>query len=760
MRWLMEWSSRHPRTAIAAVLFISLVALWPAGRLRLEASVKSLMVRNDPARAFYQQTRDLFGSEAVSIVCVEDPHLFSPHKLTALQQLLFDLEDLDGVAVSESLFSVTSMDMQHETLDVRPLIDWPPDTQEEADRMRQRARSHSAIRRVLLSDDATVTSIQLRFRPPDSGGPSASVIRENIDACIAARAGDFLRVEQLGRSYVIDMQKQYILRDQRVVLPLAVLMMVVTLSCMLGRVARALLPLLTAGVSVLWTLGFMGLCDLPITCLTFMVPALILVIGSTEDVHLLAEYRSGRHDGLAAGPAVRRMIRRIGVAVVFTALTTFAGFATIVAAPMPLLNEFGMAASFGMLANPLVTIILVPACLSLSRSRAPAEHGRGRAGRIETVILGFLARLRRRPALTLVCICLPCLLAGLFGAAFVRADNNIIGYFRDDSDVVQRLDRFEEHLCGSETFCIRFDADGARSLKDPEFLRYIFDLQRRLEGSGWIDRTAGITDYLSYIHQAITGCGEPLPAEAGSVAEYLLMLHHSEIEPYMTSDGRHLCVIVHHSERSSRRLVPRIQALQNELDETCPEGMSAEVTGEMLLVNKAVDSIVLGQLRGIGVIALVAALLMSLLFRSLRIGFLALIPNLLPIGVQFGVMALFRIPLNTATSMAAAIGIGLAVDDTIHLLIRFYAERGDTDHTDVVARAVRHVLRPVIATSLSLIFGLLTLRYSSFVPIADFGFLAALVLLAALASDLMVTPTLLSLSCMHPARRRPRSINE
>jgi len=133
------------------------------------------------------------------------------------------------------------------------------------------------------------------------------------------------------------------------------------------------------------------------------------------------------------------------------------------------------------------------------------------------------------------------------------------------------------------------------------------------------------------------------------------------------------------------------------------------------------------------------------------------VPNLLPIGIQFGIMAILDIPLNTATSMAAAISIGLAVDDTIHLLMRFYSQDRSLPPEEAVDRSVQHLLRPVTVTTLSLILGFMVMRLSHFMPIADFTFLSTIVLASALIADLVVTPTLLSLPIMHPPNRNGNS---
>lgn len=754
MQRIMVWSSRHPIATLAVIGFISLAAFFPASRVRIETSTDSLMMENDPEKAYYLQTREMFGSEALSLVYIEDSQLFSPAKLDAMERLVGDLEAIEGIASSESLFSTTDISRSNGQIDIRPLIEWAPDTDGAANLLRKRVLEHPVIRRLLISEEADATVIQLRIGMDDGQADEIRRLSEDIERAMAPYSNAFSRLEQLGRPYVIERETACIMRDQRLILPLAVLVLAVMLVSILSSFKGALLPLLTSGVSILWTLAFMGLINLPVTELSFMVPSLIIAIGSTEDIHLLSEFRASRREQLDRKQAVNRMIVRLAAAVAFTAATTFCGFATIMATPIPVLRNFGLAASFGLLANPAVTITLIPACLTLmpDRGKRPCSHRL--ANRLEQLILNRLAVFRRRPRITLAAACIPCIILGIWGAFHVEADNNIIAFFKPDSPVVRRVDRLARNLSGSESFCIRLDAREQQAFKDPANLFYALRLQDYLADAGWIDRSISITDYLSYIHAAFQPGGERLPKTQEGIAEYLLLLHYTEIEPYATPDYQSLNIVVRHNIRSSKELAPRISALRDYIQRTCPEHLTPGVTGEMLLVNKAVHAIVRGQLRSVLIIAFIAAALMSLLFRSVRIGCLGLIPNLLPVGVQFGFMAIAGIPLNTATSMAAAISIGLAVDDTIHLLMRFYSHRNQVPTAQAVERSTRQLLRPVVATTISLSLGFLVMRFSSFTPIGDFALLSAIMLTTALLADLIVTPTLLSLDIMHAPRRK------
>lgn len=740
----MHWFSRHPILTIVVICGISAAAIFPASKVRIETSFESLMVQKDPAKKFYEQTRDLFGSEGIAVIYIQDPNLFSPARLKALQELVYDLETIDGIESSQSLFSATDIETIDGQLDVHPLIGWAPETQRTATHLKERALAHPLARRQLISDSADATAIHLRINIQNGHSAEMITMSSAIEEIISKYSHNFERLEQMGRPYIIERQKAYILHDQRIILPLAIIVLISMLVAILSSFKGAVLPLLTSGISILWTLGFMGLTGIHITILTFMIPSLIIVIGSTEDIHLLAEYRSGRCDGLNRSSAVSRMITRLAIAVLFTAITTVSGFATMISNAIPVLQEFGIVATFGLLINPLVTISLIPAALKLFPERTtPLQTDQNTP--IHSGILSFITHTRKYPRVTLVIFCVPCVAFGVYGASHVKADNNMIGYFKPRSPIVQRADRIHEKLSGIETFCIRLDADQLNAFKQPENLAYAIELQQYLKASGWIDRSTSVTDYLTYIHQSISGKSTRLPKTNQSVAEYLLLLHHSEIGPYATPDFRHLNIITRHNIRSSKELIPKINALEKYIKKTCPPHLSVEVTGESLVVNKAVTAIIKGQVRSIFVVALFAAGLLSILFKSFRIGIIGLIPNLLPICVQFGMMALLAIPLNIATSMAAAVSIGLAVDDTIHLLMRFYSHSPNLSREQAVEKSIQHLIKPVIATSCSLTLGFLVMRFSQFKPICDFALLSAITLVTALLADLLVTPTLLSL---------------
>jgi predicted RND superfamily exporter protein len=175
-----------------------------------------------------------------------------------------------------------------------------------------------------------------------------------------------------------------------------------------------------------------------------------------------------------------------------------------------------------------------------------------------------------------------------------------------------------------------------------------------------------------------------------------------------------------------------------------PAWIAVHTSGTLVLLTDSADTLARQQVAGLAQVLVVLALLLVILFRSLRLGVLSLVPNLFPVVLLFGIMGWAGIDLNVSTSMIACIAIGIAVDDTIHYLTAYEAaRRARQDVPAAVATAVRTVGRPIVVTSVALAAGFLVPCLSSFQPVRHFGMLASVTMALALFADLLLLPTLL-----------------
>lgn len=879
MRKLMLWSQSRPVVVLLILAVITVIASLRLPRLRVDASSRSMMVENDPALIYYEETMEMFPTDKLAIVYVRDQALFTPEKLQALDDLARDLEKIAGVDSIDSLLSVEDFRDEGGLYKGR-LIDGVPTDQEGADKAKRDALRNPVLRKNLISDDATCTAINLKLNPyhlrearPGGGGPApgsgeptdlldeldtaggepapeagggagagkgtkdadaldllesfdpssesldegdagegkaaegdtgtkakgedadaldllesfdldsgtldegdagepddgegsvggeeAPVDREqyrerNFSVNVALRIEEVLKkhlanfgsVFQLGSPYAWKTITDSIMGDQMSLIPASVCVLLVMLVVTMRSSSGAILPMMTAGLSVFWTLGFMCYLGIPITMLSSIVPSLIIVIGATEDIHILCEYMEGMREEGIREKAIRFVANKVGTAVLLTALTTFLGFLSLATNKITIVQQFGMAAAFGMFVNPFITCMLAPVYLRYFGQKEAADEKESFVDHLLGPVSRLVVKVIRdhRRAL-LVAILGPTALLAICSTQ-LRVENDLLGYFRKGSEIRKRAQTLHEDLAGGQTFFVRIGSGVPGYFKEPQNLSQVDALQKRIEELGFFDKTISVADYIKLANRGMNGGAEEefrVPDTRAMIANLAGQLKREEIETYVTPDFDEVTILVRHNISSSRRTSEVLRELEKEMKEILNPHLEFGMTGESLLINKGADSLVSGQVSGIALLLVVVFVLMSILFVNVKAGLLSLVPNLLPIILNFGIMVLLGIPLNIGSCMVAAMAIGIAVDDTIHLMTRYNREMRDLqDQQKAVEVCIHAELRPVLSTSISLAICFAVLSFSSFVPVAHFGLLSAMVMIHALLADLFVTPLLLS----------------
>lgn len=243
-----------------------------------------------------------------------------------------------------------------------------------------------------------------------------------------------------------------------------------------------------------------------------------------------------------------------------------------------------------------------------------------------------------------------------------------------------------------------------------------------------------------------------IPDSRQAIAQYMILMEYDTLSEYVDSERRNARILVIHNISSSYEFNMVIDKVKKYIDENITgyvkgdkiNNVSVTLTGIDYLIKNSVDTLVRGEVQGLCLALAVIFILMTILFLSVKAGLVAIISNIIPILINFGIMGWFAIELNTSTSMVALVALGIAIDDTIHFMVRYQGElRVTNDQKQAIANTIRMEGEPVLFTSVALAFGFGVLMLSNFVPSIYFGLLAALVMIYALLTDLFVNPILL-----------------
>ncbi len=744
----LTFSARRRFVALLLLLGLSALAASQVPKIVIDTSYDSLMRAKDPGRVTYDRVVERFGSDNTTIVTLKADDVFTPARLQALERLSVALQDLEGVTRVDSLFTVRNIKAVGNDLASGPLFDEPPADAAAAAAARRDALANPLYVGNLVSKDGRVTAVNVTVRSDIADPGFNRRFRDQVEALLQPLRGEFADVTQIGPPRLNDDIERSMFSDLGVLTPLSTLILVASLFLLLRNGLGAVFPLASAGVSILWTFGFMGAAGLPLTILTAIVPSLVIVIGSTEDTHMVSEYLHGigahRRD---RGRAIAFMARHVGMAIFLTGGTTALGFFSNAWTDITLIRQFAFTSGFAMAANTAATVLTIPLLLAtFGPLEARAEAGGRLALPFARLAERLLALSERHGKAVLAGSVLFVVFMGWLSLG-VSVSNDPLSYFRASAPIVRDSGALHRDLSGMQIFYVALEAGRDGAFGDPEYLGRVARIQQLLDRSGHFDKTVSLADHVALVHREMHAGQSDyfrVPTEPNLIPQYLLFFQRQDLEPYATANLRHANIIVRHDISASDRFNAVIAALEPEIARIAGPELRVHITGRSLLVNAAAESLLTSQVKTLLALVVVLVVLMSFVFTSLKAGFIFLVPNLIPIVTNFGLMKLLGVPLNPGTATVAAVALGIAVDDTIHLMLRYNAERKrDPSHHAAMQRTLGAEVVPVVTTSVALALGFAVLVFSDFAIVLQFGAFAALTMLVAMLCDLIVTPSLL-----------------
>ncbi len=757
-------ANRGAALLLAGFLAAVLVSAWPLTALKIDNSMELWFYEHDPGLVDYRRGLDVFGEwDWIAVAVRPRAGMYDTAFLGELQQATEALEALPDVRRVISLVNAKVTIDRDDVLEFRPLFEGTGLGPVE----RRALETNPVYRDVLFrpgAQDTTQILIQDANRFGESDARRIALIDE-IRAIVAglATVESFAIVGTPTLNAELNRSSR---RDMLVFYPLVSALLLLIAWC-LFRNLRDLLAIFVPVVgTVLLCVGAMLWSGHALNMVTIMMPAVLIAVLMASAVHFVNTFHGFRrerpHDTVEA--ALRRTRRTLWRPYLGTTLTTGIGFASLTSAdtlPISLLAIFG-AAALGLMFCFSFTVL--PALLRLleagraARSTAAAGIDARSWRTIPLALVGVAIRHPGRTTLAWAALALAC---GT-GLVQLQADSDYVHMFRDDTRVQADYDDIQAWGYGASTLNITLQVPGG--VQDPATFAALMELERRVQTLPQVTRTLGLVDVLAEVDRA-TASGPPPErrALAGYTREQLAQLilvaelsgndNLSDLLSFTHEDTR-LFVFTHYlSGQGNRDLV---HAIRQHLDETLPAHVRARVTGVPALWANQDRYLFASQKLSFLYVSIAIFVALLLLTRSLTLTVIGVVVNVLPVAMMLGVMAWLGVRIDIATTLIGGLALGLAVDDTIHMLWRYTSELA-LGHAprEAIVGAARHTGRALLLTTLMLAGGFLVMATSDFLPTVNFGLFTALTVVLALLCDLLLLPSLLLL-CHRPLRALAR----
>lgn len=744
----LDWLADHPYVVLVCTLVATGLALRSTVdiehrrlNISVDSSIENLLPAEGSALEVYTSVREKFIGDDVLIVAWLSDNLFTPGRLSALKRVTARIAEVPGVEVVDSLASATYVRAEEDFTEVGPFLDTLPSDQSAADALRKDALANPLYVGTLVSSDGRGAVLAVHFDP----SLNTEALGDKVDAIAALSAAEAGSMRNFVTGPIVARLEtgRTLFTDVKLVFPLAILATLLVSMIGLRSLPGIVLPLTINAISLLITMAIFIHMGFALNFVTVIMPPVIFVVGFAYSVHVVSDFERALQSGMEKAAAIKHAVRDVFMPLTLTAFTTSIGFISLMASNIDTIKIFGIFCALGTLLSWLGAVVLVPAGLSLlpTSSVKPGSGG---------PLLAFAPHLSKfdlehRKAILATGFVIAAL--SIVFAQKITVGTDYLRNFRADSEIRTNFAEIGKYFSGPVPIQILIRSDIPNVFKNPEDLRALDDLQNWLIAQDEVGGAISFVDYMRMLHRTFVPevSAEKAIPDSFNLADQLLSLGAGDdVERF--ADARYKTTLMHVRSNAvgSHELGELVARIEQRLQQL-PEHLRGQVTGSSVLLAQTMDEITRGQIISLSGALFIIYIILSILFSSLRVGAVALIPNLLPIAAFFGLLGLTGITLNLATSLVATVALGIAVDDSIHYFSRFNTESRRLANEELgVERALSSIIRPVTYTTAALCAGFLALVVSDLRSQVEFGVLAAATLFVAWLVDLTLSPALSS----------------
>ncbi len=752
----MEGLIKFRNLLLLAAVGTVIVCIPIAKRLTFDQTIESFFPPDNPDIQLLLQARQDFGGDEFVIVAWEEPGLIRTNPENEIPELSEAAASrISGL--SQKLSELPGVDKDR-TWDLERFLRKSPYNKNTRQKMLK------LFDGVLIGPDGQSTAIVLQLlsvkKSPVSRAETVAVIRDTTAATIpgAAVAGEAVQIQDMFN--LVERDGNILYLASLVVLSIMLLVIFKNLRWVLASLGIVI-------ASVTCTRAVLVIAGVQLSMVSSMLNSLVTVISIGTTTHIILYYRELRSE-LDQHAAALRTLRELWHPVMWTVIAIAVGFAALLVSDIVPVRSFAIMMTLGTLIVLLVTLAVLPATFA-SGSHVPIPGKIRMEDALDRLLEKMAHVIDRHPiGTTIWCLVLVAVTApGLF---IMQIETDFSRNFRESSPIVKSLKFIETHLGPAGSWNVSFDVPDPITTEFLDSTRELTDRLHELSAAGIELDVLSLND------------GIDIPPRLGNAAKRLNTFMNKQpemVEEFYNPDRQRMRIVLRSAEQQPtdvklaqiqqvREIVAGHFDKQHALDVArvaaavvaggaggtantpMPPPQSATASGLFVLMAHIIDSLLADQIRSFIGASMGTVVCMWIAFRSLRIGLIALVPNVFPIALVTGSLGLLNVPVNIGTAMIASVAMGFTC--SVHYIAVFQKSLPEVGLTRALQVAQSGVGKAVVLAHIALVAGFMVLTVSEFIPLVYFGALLSLSMIGGLISDLVLLPLLLRWTTKDPTR--------
>lgn len=711
-------------------------------RLRVDSDPEHTLPANMPSRIATDKIDAVFGGEDAVMILFETDDVLNAATLERIKKISKEMVRIKGVDKVISLSEAKKIVGQDGAMIVDPAITQIPTDSIQREQLRNDLKDNKMVYKMVVSSDFKITMV-VGLLSTNLSEPKKHQIVAQIQEIIKKNPGTE-KTSLGGRPVLLDRINNDVLKDVKTLMGIALILMMAALYLFFKQKRGVLLPFGTVVMSIIVGMGAMPLLGWTMSAISNLLPIMIIAIANNYGIYFIARYQEINTPGntLSKKEITNQTIQSLWKPVLLTGIVAILGILGLLWHTMFSVKQLGILLSISIAFAIAMSLLFIPAMLSLLRIPKPIALGHTDEKHLfDTVLLKVANIVASNPKKILTGFAI-LFIAFLSGVSFVKIDANVANMFPKNHPVRITTDLVNKYFGGAENISVLVEGD----VKDPVILKKLDYYQKEMEKIPEVGNTSSMATVVREMSKALNNKDEPeydrIPDSRDAIAQYLELYSMSgdpkdfdRIVDFNYSKTRMNIAMTDITPKSIKKVLTKFKEL------TRGDKTITAVGGMVVKDNDILGTILAGQRDSLAFAIIVIFIVLGVLFRSLKVGLVGIIPVSFSITMLFGIMGFFNVHLDTALALLSSIVVGLGTDLAIHFLWKYREERANgLDYLAAVVKTLTTRGRGIIFNALAIVVGFLALFFSLFPAIKAFGLLFVVSITGCLFGTLILMP--------------------
>ncbi len=725
------------RNRVTVLIIIGLITLffgYQMKNLRINSDIIKSLPEDDPAASMYKKIGEKYKGSTLGIIIYNSENLYTGKAIADIAMITETVKGIPGVESVISLTNIINIKSDSLGMEVGQLVDEYnlPTSDSELKVLKNEIEQNEMYKGDIVSTDSKSTIIMFTLSPHVTQEKVAKEVKEKVEKLKISEKLYFG-----GLPMMMEELSTVIYTDMMWLIPIVMIVLLIILFLSFKTIRGAIIPLITVGIAVIWTLGMMALLGYEITMIGGIIPVVLFAVGSAYAIHVVNHISENVVSGNKEG--IINSILYLLLPVFLSSLTTVFGFISFIfGSYLSMIKDFGMFCAIGTFFSFLLAIIFIPAVLSyLPPIKNLADKKEPFLSRL---ILKPISRLIIKHPNYIFTFWAIIIILGVFGTLKIDRSTNLASFFKSKSQTKISEITLQEKFGGSAPIYIVFKGD----IQDPKLLNEMMKMSDFLKTSHFISTTTSVADLVAQMNNAM-GEGKKIPTDRAKVEQLWFLLEGQEVMGKLVSENLDEAIIqTRFASTSTKDTKLFLDTLNHYIKQHQQKGIQMEACGMPNVYQQMDKSLLNSQLSSLAIAIALVLLLVSLSLKSFKLGIYGIIPILATVLAVFGFMGFTGIALDVATVSVASVALGIGVDYSIHTITAFnYYMKQKKDINSALESTIMTTGKSILINAISVALGFSVLLVSQLVPMQYFGLLIALSMLFSSTGALTLLPVLL-----------------